>query len=121
MHEVSLVRTLISQARAIVATHGGGRPRAVRVQVGPLAGVEPALMATAWRQLQDQCGWPGVDLQIEEVPLTARCEDCGLTFEPVNFRFRCPGCGGGRTREISGDGVVLESIVLDDAEEESPV
>ena len=122
MHERSLVRSLIDQVRQIAAANGGGPVRKVFVQIGPLAGVEPALVATAWDEMHGDAS--GADrvfaesvLIIEQVRLMARCRECEVMFEPTNFRFRCPACGSVRTETTSGDGVVLDRIELADVSE----
>ena len=48
MHEMSLVRSLLAQADEIAAAEGGTL-KTVRVQLGPLSGVEGTLMLSAWR------------------------------------------------------------------------
>ncbi|MEX0679493.1 MAG: hydrogenase maturation nickel metallochaperone HypA [Pirellulales bacterium] len=121
MHETSLVRSLMAQVGHLVAANGGGVVRQVRVQVGPLACVEPALVTSAWNQLRGEAALDGAALEIEEVPLVAHCRTCKIEFEPVRFCFRCPRCGGTQTEAVSGDGVMLDSIVLDDAEEGAAV
>jgi hydrogenase nickel incorporation protein HypA/HybF len=107
----------MAQVRVLVATNGGGVVRRVRVQVGPLSCVEPVLIASAWKELSFEAALNEATLEIEEVPLVARCRSCGAEFEPVGFRFRCPTCGGTGTETISGDGVILHSIALDDVQE----
>lgn len=121
MHETSLVRTLISQIDELVASNGGGALRRVRVQIGPLSGVEPVLVHSAWEQLRAAAGFGTAVLEIEETPLVAHCRTCDAAFEPAGFRFRCPACGGTQTEAVSGDGVVLDSIVLDDVREGTTV
>jgi len=121
MHEMSLVKSLIAQVDKLVASNGGGTLRRVRVQVGPLSGVEPALMKSAWEQWCAAAGRRGATLEIEQVPLVARCRTCNRAFHPVRFRFRCPACGGTQTETVSGDGVILHSIALDDAQQGATV
>ncbi len=117
MHELSLVRSLMAQVDALVTSNGGGTLRRVRVEIGPLSGVEATLMASAWEQLCAAGGRGGATLEIVEVPLVAHCRKCNLPFQPVRFRFHCPTCGGAETETVSGDGVILHSIVLDDAQQ----
>jgi hydrogenase nickel incorporation protein HypA/HybF len=117
MHEMSLVRSLMAQVEQLVTSNGGGTLRRARVQIGPLSGVEPALMASAWEQLCAAGGLAGATLEIEEVPLVARCRNCDLPFQPVRFRFRCPACGRAETEIVSGDGIILHSIALEDAQQ----
>ena len=114
MHELSLVRSLLAQVSQIASDHGGGGVREICVQCGPLSGVEPALMLSAFESLRDDANWLRTALRIEEVPLQATCEACRHTFEPERFRFACPRCGSAQTRATSGEGVILESITLEE-------
>jgi hydrogenase nickel incorporation protein HypA/HybF len=114
MHEISLVRSLLAQAEEIAAAEDGGALVRVRIQVGPLSGVEGALLGSAWDEWCAAIGRRGVELEVEDVPLVARCATCGREFEPVRFRFACPACGGSETETIAGDGVILHSITVED-------
>jgi hydrogenase nickel incorporation protein HypA/HybF len=115
MHEMSLIRSLLAQVRELVKEHGGGIVRGIRVQVGPLSGVEPLLLASAWTHLRGAAALGEATLDVEQVPLEAVCRTCDNVFQPVRFCFRCPTCRGTETDVVRGDGVVLHSIVLDDA------
>ena len=54
MHEMSLVRSLLAcRSGQVAAANGGGTMRTVRVQVGPLSGVEPALLVVGVRAICD--------------------------------------------------------------------
>ena len=120
MHETSLIRTLIAQVGELLADHDRSALRRVRIQIGPLSCVEPALLVSAWEQ---QCGsgaFPAATLEIDEVPLVACCDTCTAHFKPVHFQFRCPNCGSVETKVVSGDGVVLHSLEIDDAKQGSP-
>jgi hydrogenase nickel incorporation protein HypA/HybF len=112
MHEMTLVRRLLGQAREIGDAHGGGEIREIVVEMGPLSGVEPELMKTAFELLREGAQMCGASLTINEVPLEARCQECGARFLPVKFRFQCPLCAGTNTVALRGDGVILESISL---------
>ena len=52
MHEASLVASLLRQVDELAAQNGGGRVDQVRIEVGPLAGVEPLLMREAFERLR---------------------------------------------------------------------
>ena len=115
MHEMSLIRSLLTQVRELAKEHGGGIVREIRVQVGPLSGVEPSLLASAWTHLRGAAELGEATLDVEQVLLEAACRTCDNVFHPVRFCFRCPKCGGTETDVVRGDGVVLYGIVLDDA------
>jgi hydrogenase nickel incorporation protein HypA/HybF len=108
MHEFSLVRSLLDQVAQIVAEQGGRAAVEVRVEIGPLSGVEPLLIRDAFHQLAN-----GPTLIIEEVPLIARCHTCNREFELKNFRFVCTHCGGRETRVVRGDAFRLMSVTVD--------
>ena len=115
MHEASLIRTLIAQVAELLSPYSGATLRRIRIQVGPLSCVEPALLISAWEQHRESGVDPMATLEIDEVPLVARCHTCAADFEPVKFCFRCPRCGGSDTKAIAGDGVMLQSIEIEEA------
>lgn len=112
MHERSLVNRLLKQAREIADAHGGGFIEEIRIQLGPMSGVEPLLVRTAFDDLRVTQLAGTVRLLIEYVELEARCQICTKTFEPVDFSFACPLCGAVDTEIIRGADVILESICV---------
>lgn len=112
MHEASLMRALLKQVAALADEHGGLAIDEIRVRLGPLSGVEPLLLRSAFEQLAPDSAAAGARLEIEEVSLLVRCDDCEAEFEPDGFRFHCLACDSGRTRIIQGDAMILESVAL---------
>ncbi|MCL6503121.1 MAG: hydrogenase maturation nickel metallochaperone HypA [Pirellulales bacterium] len=117
MHEVSLARALVQQVRAIAAQHPGCHVTEVRVSVGPLSGVEPALLASAAQRLFAEHGHPQARLVVQWVELLARCRCCGQQFEVPDLVLRCPGCGAGQVQVMRGDALRLETVQLAEAEQ----
>jgi hydrogenase nickel incorporation protein HypA/HybF len=114
VHERSLAATLLKQVEAHAAAHQAARVTEVCVRIGPLAGVEPQLLGSAFQELAEKSDAAGALLRLEEVALLARCLDCGHEFEVEEFRFACPVCASGSTHLLQGDAVVLESITVAD-------
>ncbi|MGN6547323.1 MAG: hydrogenase nickel incorporation protein HypB [Aureliella sp.] len=112
MHEASLVRNLLEQVQRIGAAQPGMRVGKVEVEFGPLAGVEPPLFESAFRELAPQAFAQPVELQWKEVPLEASCEDCNHRFEVLEFEFRCPQCRSSRLQILRGDSVQLVNVGL---------
>lgn len=108
MHEVSLVRSLLEQVDRIVTSQGGRAAVEVRVEIGPLSGVEPLLVKEAFAQLAGDG-----TLIIDEVPLIARCHSCHVEFELESFRFVCPHCDNRETSVVRGDAFRLMSVTVD--------
>lgn len=112
MHEHSLVRSLLAQVRQLAADHGADFVEEVVVAAGPLAGVEPLLLASAFEQLATDELFRLAQLTIEQPLLELCCPSCGQSFEPVGFVFACPGCGSCETHVTRGDGVILRRVAL---------
>ena len=113
MHEYSLVRALFGEVEKLASTSGKGIVTEVRVQIGPLSGVEPLLLCSAFADLVPHSAIPAAELIVAEVPLTADCLDCGQECEVAEFRFRCPHCKATRLRVTGGDAMVLENITME--------
>jgi hydrogenase nickel incorporation protein HypA/HybF len=120
MHERSLAAALLRQVEAHAAAQGALRVEEVCVKLGPLAGVEPLLLESAFGELAAGSIAAGAVLRFNEVPLVAGCRDCGREFEVERFRFRCPDCSSGKTTLLQGDSVILESINVVDEIEAAP-
>lgn len=115
MHERSLIHALLRQVDSIRCQHDAVSVTEVRVEVGPLSGVEPLLLATAFEQLAPRNNAAGAKLFIDEVRLLAKCNSCNREFEVEDFVFLCPMCGGG-VRVVRGDELQLVSVSLQSRE-----
>jgi len=112
MHEASLIASLLRQVDELAAQNGGGRVDQVRIEVGPLAGVEPLLMREAFERLRVGTSSAEAELVIDAVGLTCRCRRCRRDYVTDALRFDCPLCGCGDVDVLSGDRVVLLSSTL---------
>ena len=115
MHEFSLVRSLLEQVDGIVVSNHGRAAVEVHVEIGPLSGVEPLLVKSAFQQLAAGSRHHEATLVIDEVPLTARCQSCHTEFELPDFHFVCPACGSRDTTVIRGDEFRLLSVTIDES------
>ncbi len=109
MHEQSLVRNLLSQVDEIRRKHDAQRVTEVRVGVGPLSGVEPLLLASAFDLLKSGTAAASAVLIVDEASLLAKCDACDCDFEIEGFRFRCPTCNGS-VKVVSGNQCQLVSV-----------
>ncbi len=112
MHEASLVRSLLRQVSELLVEHGGDSVVLIRVEMGPLSGVERPLVEIAFADQVASTTCRGAALQIEEVPLSAICRDCGNEFDVERFRFVCPACESARVRVTGGEDFRLLDIEI---------
>jgi hydrogenase nickel incorporation protein HypA/HybF len=119
MHETSLVQSLLAQAEAIMKEHGGQSMQSIRVEIGPLSGVEPLLVKSAFDRLAASTACRGAALIVEEVPLAARCRACDDHFEVQSFRFACPSCASTSIQVLRGDEFRLLDVTISAVEQDS--
>ncbi len=113
MHELSVCQALLSQVSNIAAEHGARQVTRIRLQIGPLAGVEPALLQQAFSIAR--CGGCAAqaELDIESMPIAIRCRDCATEAQAQPSRLCCPACGSIRTILLSGDEMLLRQVELE--------
>jgi hydrogenase nickel incorporation protein HypA/HybF len=111
VHEWSIVEALLSEAERQVRAHGARCVRRLHVRVGELAGVEIALLETAYASFRARSCCEGATLEVEAVPACWRCPRCEQDLPP-GAALRCRGCGG-PGRLASGDEIVLARIELE--------
>jgi hydrogenase nickel incorporation protein HypA/HybF len=119
VHEFSVCQALLAQVAAIAAQHDASRVARIAVEVGPLSGVEPALLAAAFAvACQGSCA-AGAVLAIEPTAVMVRCTACGARSSAAPYRLVCEACGGYRTQIISGDELLLRRVELLSSETET--
>ena len=112
MHELSVCQALLSQVAAIAADRGARVVERITIEVGPLSGVEPALLARAFAALRAGGCAAEADLLIESVAVTIGCMTCGTESQTKPNRLVCAACGGFRTRIVAGDELRLRRVAL---------
>ena len=112
MHELSICQALLDQVEQIARDHGATRVERILLQVGPLAGVEPALLQHAWPLAAAGTIAESAELVIEAAEIRVRCEECGVESHATANRLLCAACGGFRTRLVSGDEMLLARLEM---------
>ncbi len=112
MHELSVCRAMLAQVAEIAGRHGARRVQGIVVRIGPLSGVEPALLARTFPLARAGTVAAHAELTIEPQPVRVRCDACGAESAATPSRLLCAACGDWRTRLISGDELVLASVEL---------
>ena len=112
MHELSVCQALLRQVAQLAEGRGASVVESITIEVGPLCGVEPALLATAFGILRAGGCAAQAALVIEETAVTVDCGSCGLQSHTAPNRLTCAACGGFRTRIVAGDELRLRRVEL---------
>ncbi len=114
MHELSVCLALMQQVESIAAQHGARRVETISLRIGPLSGIEPALLENAFPLAATGTVAEGARLAIEHSEIVVRCTECGACSTVAPNRLLCGECGDFRTRLESGDEMLLSSLELAD-------
>ena len=116
MHERSLVKALLRQVENVAAEYPASHVVSIRVRIGEFSGVEPELLASAYRDLITETPFRGAALDLEQVPLEAVCEQCGGQFRIERFNFQCDVCGSMKLTIRGGEEMLLDSVTMEETE-----
>ena len=113
MHELSVCLALIKQVERVAEEHGARQVERIVLQIGPLSGIEPALLRHAYPLAAAGTVAEDAELKIETGPVVVRCTQCEGESEVPPNRLLCGHCGDFRTRVICGEEMLLQSMDLD--------
>jgi hydrogenase nickel incorporation protein HypA/HybF len=116
MHELSICEGLMREVMRVAEAHRAQRVLSITLRVGPLAGVEPALLASAYPLASAGTCAAGAKLLIERTPLKVRCRGCGEESDVEVSSLICRACGDWHVELICGEELVLASMELETPE-----
>jgi hydrogenase nickel incorporation protein HypA/HybF len=112
VHELSVCQALLRQVAKLAEGRGASVVESITIEVGPLCGVEPMLLASAFGILRAGGCAAQAALLIEETPVTIGCLNCGVQAQTAPSRLICAACGGFRIRIVAGDELRLRRVEL---------
>jgi hydrogenase nickel incorporation protein HypA/HybF len=112
VHEFSVCQALLTQVTEIAKDRGAKAVERIVIEIGPLAGVEPTLLAQAFLLVRAGSCAAQAALSIETTGVAVRCLGCGAQSQTPANRLVCTVCGGYRTQIIAGDELRLRRVEL---------
>ena len=113
MHEVPIVRGMITAALEAAERQPAGRIVGISVVLGRFSHISEESLRFHFEVLAEGTRVEGAQVTVRTEPAQVTCWDCGTTNpggpEPV-----CPACGSVRVKAVGGDQCYLESIDVDD-------
>lgn len=109
MHETAVAQGLI-EAILCEAQKQGGRPIRAKMSCGTLNAVNDEVVRFAFEAVAEGTVCEGMILEIEHIPLQARCRTCGSTFVVTLSDVRCPHCAGTDFELLPDAPLVLDEI-----------
>jgi hydrogenase nickel incorporation protein HypA/HybF len=108
MHELSIAMSVLEAVEEQSEQRGGARITAVFLKVGPLSGVIPEALISAFEMAREETNFKDCRLTIEEMPVIIRCPTCRADRKVDSIQnMSCSVCGtassdvaGGRELEV---------------------
>lgn len=112
MHELAICRALLDEVERVARDRRADAVKLIVVRIGPLAGVEPALLRSAYPLVSAGTLAANAALVLEISRVCIRCLECGAESEVEANELGCAQCGAWRTRVLEGDELTLASVEL---------
>lgn len=113
MHELSIAQALIGEIEKAAEREQIRRVLGAKLRVGAISGVERHALELAFPIAVESAAMDPIDLDIEIVPATVDCRDCGHSFSPDQPFFLCERCESVNVEIVAGRELELISIRFD--------
>ena len=110
MHELSIATELIRCVLSVAEQHGADHVEEVVVEAGQMKAIVPEALEMAWQTVTEGTGAEGARMTLIEIPIQARCRQCGRQYQPGVSDYVCPACGEADADITAGNDLVLKSI-----------
>lgn len=109
MHETAVAQGLIDAILQEADKHNA-RPTRAKMSCGQLNGVNDEVLRFAVEAIAEGTPCEGMTLEIEHIPMQAKCKACGDTFSIELSGVRCPNCPGDDFELLADAPLVLDEI-----------
>jgi hydrogenase nickel incorporation protein HypA/HybF len=115
MHEMGIALEIIKIATdSIPANLKNPKVERINLKVGRLAAVVPESLKFCFEVAVKDTFLEGALLHIEDIPVTARCKDCGHSWTAIKPVFICEKCDSGSVELLSGRELDIVSIEVEE-------
>jgi hydrogenase nickel incorporation protein HypA/HybF len=113
MHELSIAIAIIEAVEEEVERRGYCEIQAIHLRVGPLSGVVPEALRSAYELAAEQTSFAHSRLVIEDVPVVVDCPTCGR-HQPVESMqsLCCAVCETPASDVVSGRELEISALEL---------
>ena len=113
MHELSIALSIVDRALEESRARGDARIEAVFLRIGPLSGVDVDALRFSFGIACEQPQISGCRLEINEVPVSMHCPNCGAETRTVSVQqLRCSQCGTPALEIIHGRELELQAMEI---------
>ena len=113
MHELAVTEHILDIALKAAKEQNAVRIRAIRLRMGPFAGIVPECVQMYLDVLAKGTAAEGAKIEAVTVPLRVECRACGAVSEIDRRHIACPACGSVDLHRLSGREFLVDSLEVD--------
>ena len=111
MHELSIAESVVQ----VASRHAGGRRvTKVYLKVGHLRQIVPSALLFSFELVAHGTPAEGAELEMQQIPATGVCRDCGEESRLAAFPLQCGSCHSHDLEIIEGEELLVESLELEE-------
>lgn len=110
MHEMAITEGIMEAAVPAAQAQGAKKILEIRLKIGELSGVIPECIQYYFDIVSQGSIAEGARLRVETIPVTVQCRDCGYEGGIDRKKIRCPQCGSGELKLLSGREYYVDSL-----------
>lgn len=114
MHEASLAASVLQLVENAAQREGFVRVKRLHLEAGQLAGVEVQALRFALQALAPGTCLQEAEVQIDEPPGQAWCQDCSRSVALAQRGDACPRCGGWQLQATGGTALRVIDLMVED-------
>lgn len=112
MHEMGLMDATLRMVGRICEEEDVHHVDKIVLEVGELSGVLPRFLYECFDAIIEDTPFEHTKLEVQTVPGTLYCHDCGLEFHPENLELmRCPECLSTKLSPKTGVDFTIKEII----------
>jgi hydrogenase nickel incorporation protein HypA/HybF len=115
MHELAIVENIVKVVCDKLDSVGGNlKVSKVKLKVGKMSTAVPDCLRFYFEHMRKGTPMETAVLEIDEIPVTMKCRQCGNEFKVEEPLFLCPSCQASDIEITGGRDLFIESIVVED-------
>jgi hydrogenase nickel incorporation protein HypA/HybF len=113
MHEMGVAQNILDIAVAAAQKEGAQKITRINLIAGELRGIVPMQLSFCFGIVSKDTIASGAYLNIEEVPVTAHCENCNSDFSVEEYQYICPKCSSTKIQLTGGTELRIKDIEIE--------
>jgi hydrogenase nickel incorporation protein HypA/HybF len=114
MHELSIAQSMLEIVEKEAAPFNKAKVTLIKLRIGKFSGVVPDALRFAFEIIRKGSVAEGASLEIEEVPISIKCNECRKVFGAEEPFMICPHCDGLNVEMVSGKELEIKEFEIDD-------